>query len=424
MPKAFVWILVAISAIVLALFGLAIAIAMTTQDRSTGSLDTELNDVTVTSATTVPPQIEKPAGPIADRECWLFFGANPQRSLARTTTDLGVPRQRPLWNRGLKGYIEYPPTYCDGMLYVNTFKGVTFAIDSTTGKVRWSRRYGGTMPSSPAIDGPRLIVSSQNGTVTAVARSNGRVLWRVATAGKVESSPVVVDGTVFFGSQDGRLFAVDSETGRIRWAYNTGGRINSSPSVYGRRVCITNYSGAFFCLDRTTGNKIWSTYIKRDLLRYDSFYSSPSTDGERLYAISRSGKVVAVRASDGSVEWTHQVPGWGYTTPAVAHGLVFVGGFDGKLHAYRATTGDEIWQTYVGGRILGAPVVIGNLVFFSTLEGRTFAARVSDGKVVWRIPFGRYSPGIATERTYYFSLNGRLIAFEGRNLPRRSPASR
>jgi hypothetical protein len=28
---------------------------------------------------------------------------------------------------------------------------------------------------------------------------------------------------------------------------------------------------------------------------------------------------------------------------------------------------------------------------------------------------GRYSPGIVTERTYYFSLNGRLIAFRGRD---------
>jgi hypothetical protein len=34
---------------------------------------------------------------------------------------------------------------------------------------------------------------------------------------------------------------------------------------------------------------------------------------------------------------------------------------------------------------------------------------------VWRLRMGRYSPGIATERTYYFSLNGRLIAVRGQN---------
>ena len=74
------------------------------------------------------------------------------------------------------------------------------------------------------------------------------------------------------------------------------------------------------------------------------------------------------------------------------------------------TSGDELWSTEVGGRILGAPVVIGPYVFFSTLEKRTYALRVSDGSIAWRLPLGKYTPGIATERTYFFSLNGRLIA--------------
>jgi eukaryotic-like serine/threonine-protein kinase len=114
------------------------------------------------------------------------------------------------------------------------------------------------------------------------------------------------------------------------------------------------------------------------------------------------------------------VGGYGYTTPAVADGLVFVGGFDGKLRALRATSGNEVWQADTSGRILGAPFVVGGLVFFSTLEKRTYAARIRDGKIVWRLPMGKYSPGIATERTYYFSLNGRLIAVRGRDTVRAS----
>ena len=72
----------------------------------------------------------------------------------------------------------------------------------------------------------------------------------------------------------------------------------------------------------------------------------------------------------------------------------------------------------MGGRILGAPVIVGDLVFFSTLETETYAARASDGKIVWRYGLGKYSPGIATERAYYFSLNGMLMAFRGRDGPR------
>ena len=52
-------------------------------------------------------------------------------------------------------------------------------------------------------------------------------------------------------------------------------------------------------------------------------------------------------------------------------------------------------------------------MFFSTLGTTTYAARVGDGRLVWRIGMGKYSPGIATDRHYFFSLNGVLIAYWG-----------
>ncbi len=419
MPRALAWILAAVVVLVLVLAG-ATAALFITQDRPQGALDTNLSDVSVSENTIpepTPPVPPKPE-PTDDRRCWRTFGADPRRSLGRPDAPLGLPAREIKWSRGLGSYIEFPPVYCEGDLYVNGFSGTTFAFDAESGKIRWRRRVGGTLPSSPAIDGPRVLVASQAGTVTALSRDSGRVLWTVQTAGKVESSPVVVDGTAFFGSHDGRLFAVRSDTGRIVWAYQTGGRINASPSVFGGRVCVTTYAGSFVCLDRRTGEEEWTTFLKRDALRYESFYASPSSDGERLYSVSRAGTVYAVDASNGRVVWTAGVGGLGYTTPAVAEGRVFAGGFDGRLRAFRATSGSELWNTWVGGRILGAPVVIGPYVFFSTLEKRTYAVRASDGDIVWRLPLGRYAPGIATEETYFFSLNGRLLAIRGRDAPK------
>lgn len=416
MPKPFVWILVTVTALVLALIGLAIGIAIMKKDRPQGELDTNLEGVTVSVDTTTPAEPEPKPEPVGDRRCWRSFGGDPQRSLSRPLQNLGIPVRPYLWTRGLGGYIEYPPSYCEGMLYVNTFLGDTFAIDANTGKVAWRIHVGTEKPSTPAIDGPRLIVSSKDGAVRGIRRSDGHVLWTVQTAGKVESSPVVVDGLAYFGSTDGRLFVVQSDTGRVRWAYDTGGRINSSPSIFAGRACISTYAGSVVCVRKNTGEELWTTYVSRDTFRDESFYASASTDGARLFTVSRSGTVVCLDAETGEVLWTSEVGGYGYTTPAVSHGVVFVGGFDGKLRALQATTGKDLWETRsVPGRILGAPVVIGNLVFFSVLEKRTYAARVSDGRIVWQLPMGRYSPGIATERTYFFSVNGRLLAYHGRH---------
>jgi outer membrane protein assembly factor BamB len=423
--------LAALGLLVLAAGGLAAAWFLVVQDRPSGHVDTELKGVTVLPPK--PPQPKpkpKPRPPkktaprkprpraperIVDTPCWPNFGGDPQRSLARTEIHLGVPT-KPLWARGLRSYIEYPPSYCNGTLYVNTFGGRTFAIDALSGKVIWSRQ-GGKKASTPAVAGPRLIVSSHDGTVTAFERATGRRLWQIQTDAKVESSPVAIGNLVYFGSTDGRLFAVDTTTGKIRWAYNTGGRINASPSVYRLRICIDTYAGSVFCLNRRTGQRLWSRYFKRDFVRYESFYASPSTDGKRLYTVSRAGKVYALDASNGDVVWTQHVNSLGYSTPAVANGRVFVGGFDGSLRAFRSTTGNLLWRRYVGGRILAPALVVGDLVFFSTLEQKTYAVRATDGRLVWQLGMGKYAPGIATDRHYYFSLNGILVAFRGQRSP-------
>ncbi len=407
------------AAALLVLLGIAVAIVLS-REPSGGSLDTALSDVTVIppTFTVATPTTPKPPAVKVDRRCWTTFGGDSALSLARSDIDIGIPARK-LWARGLKSYIEFPPVYCNGVLYVNTYRGDTWAIEARTGDVVWLRRNSAVKPSSPAIAGRYLLVSAKDGSVTALDRRNGRVVWRVVVNSIVESSPAVVGRTAYFGANDGRLFAINTANGRIRWAYDTGGRINSSPSVWGNRVCITTYSGSIFCLNAKNGQKLWDTYIKRDSFRYESFYASASTDGPRLYTIARSGRVVALKSSNGDVLWTRNLNSLGYSTPAIGRDRIFVGDFRGSLHALSKTTGEEIWRANIGsGRILGPALVVGPLVFFSTLEQRTYAARVSDGKIVWELSIGKYAPGIATERAYYFSLNGILVAFPGRKSPR------
>ena len=227
----------------------------------------------------------------------------------------------------------------------------------------------------------------------------------------------MAEGIAFFGATDGRLFAVDADTGRIRWAFDTGGRINSSPSLADGRVCITTYAGSVFCLRQRDGHKLWSTYVKRDTFRYESFYASASTDGERLYTIARSGKIVALDATSGQ----HRLD-----RPRQLARLLDAGRRprpdlrrrlqrrpprvpqDGRAAALAVARRRADPRRAVRRR---RPRVL-----LDARDGDVRRAHV-DGKIVWRYGLGKYSPGIATERTYYFSLNGMLVAFRGRNVP-------
>jgi len=115
--------------------------------------------------------------------------------------------------------------------------------------------------------------------VTAYRRSDGRLLWQLETGAAVESSPLVVGGAVYAGAADGKLYALNVRTGRPLWVYNTGGRISSSPSVVGGKVCITTYGGLVTCLRRSNGQRIWAVWVRRDFVRYESFYASPRRMG-------------------------------------------------------------------------------------------------------------------------------------------------
>ena len=412
------WILLSLAILGLLVAGAAVAVYLKARERPSGELDTQLKGVSVGTADTRAITAPKKKGHhhlVDDKRCWLEFGGSPQRTLSRPSIDIGLPYRR-FWSVGLGSYIEYPPSYCGGILYVNTFGGKTVALNSHNGQRIWQKQ-GGRKPSTPAIAGPRLIVSSHDGYVTAYNRFNGRRLWRIKVAAKVESSPVAVGRLVYFGATDGRLFCIYVRTGNVKWAYNTGGRINSIPSILGNSIFVTTYAGSVWRLNRDTGRKIWSKYLSRDFVRYESFYASPSTDGKRLFTISRSGGVYALSASDGHVIWRSSVNSWGYATPAVANGRVFFGGFDGRVRALRASTGQVLWSRRLGGRFLGPAFVAGKYVFISNLERNTYGLRAADGKVLWHLDIGKYSPGIVTDRHYFFTLNGIVQAWHGRRAP-------
>ena len=63
-------------------------------------------------------------------------------------------------------------------------------------------------------------------------------------------------------------------------------------------------------------------------------------------------------------------------------------------------------------------VVTGDLTASgSNLERNTYALRAVDGKVMWHLDIGKYSPGIVTDRHYFFTLNGIVQAWHGRRAP-------
>lgn len=374
-----------------------------------GALDTELEGVREPDAAAEPSA--GPAAPPArtrhvEGPCWPVYGRTAARTSDAADLDHGIPKSR-RWAIRI-GIMEFPPSFCDGFLYVNNQKGYTYALNARTGGVVWRRKTADLYDSTPAVSGGRLFVGMFDPPgVQALDRRTGRRLWQLRAGGAVEASPVVVGGIVYATSKDRRVYALDERTGRVRWAFRTGGEVKDSPSVVGGRVYVGNYAAQVFSLDARKGTVVWERSFGGVL--GDRIYSSVPISGRTAFFATVRGSIYALDTRDGSTRWHESIPGYVYSTPAVSGGRVFIGNYPGRLYALDARTGRRLWDRPVGGTVSGSPTVIGNVVYVSTLSGgRTFGFATKTGRKVWEIGEGRYVTGIATEDALYFSMGSYL----------------
>lgn len=163
------------------------------------------------------------------------------------------------------------------LLLAATKDGVFYALNPSTGTVKWRVRVGeggetGGVEYGFATDGRYAYVpvsdlqlnGSAKGSFTAIDLSSGKIAWRVKGATNTCSgkpplcnnayldSPTVAGQVVWVGNQDGILRAYDRRNGELVWSYDTarkfigvngatgrGGSIaTGGPAVSGRRVYV------------------------------------------------------------------------------------------------------------------------------------------------------------------------------------------
>lgn len=333
------------------------------------------------------------------------------------------PPYRISWSFGARQLVEFPPAIAYGKLFFTNNPGVTFAVDTKTGKEAWRHRSGRCTASSPAVDGKLVFQAFLNGPPCNSGRSphvltgevvafdalRGRVRWRTEI-GPTESSPLVHQGRIYVGDWRGRVYALSAQTGRIVWTFRTGGRVKGAVAGLGNRVFVGSYDGRLYALDSRTGALQWRSSSQGRLGGLGRFYSTPALAYGRVFVGSTDGKVYAFGATTGDLLWSRSTGGYVYSSPAVWEKLVLVGSYSGSFYAIDAATGEVRWRFRAGGRISGAATVMGGNVYFATLSRRTFAVDARTGRQVWSFPDGEYSPLVADADRAYLIGRARIFA--------------
>ncbi|HSR51299.1 MAG TPA: PQQ-binding-like beta-propeller repeat protein [Acidobacteriota bacterium] len=232
----------------------------------------------------------------------------------------------------------------------------------------WAQK--GDAPSSPEWHqwrGPnRDGVSSEAGLLESWPEEGPPRNWRVAL-GTGYSGMAVADGRVFTLYADAR----------------------------------SEYAAAF---DVGDGSRLWRVRLGP---RYENQWgdgprATPTVDGDRVYVVSASGFLMALRASDGHEIWGIDLPGqFGGRAPSLGYSnsplvlddriiLTTAGRHSRAFAALDKNNGRVIWEGHTDPPGYSSPIAVSvdgvrQVVFFAGASATGIAPE--DGRLLWRVPW-------------------------------------
>src|SRR5204862_2123261 len=130
------------------------------------------------------------------------------------------------------GVLTATPLVARGVVYLQNMESDVYALRAGTGAVVWRRLFhaGTPGPNGLALDGGALYGSTDT-TVFALELSTGRVRWTHRILRRRESyvdiAPLAADGLVYTATTGygpgtrGAIYALDEQTGATRWRFDT-----------------------------------------------------------------------------------------------------------------------------------------------------------------------------------------------------------
>jgi outer membrane protein assembly factor BamB len=153
--------------------------------------------------------------------------------------------------------VDATPIVIGDRVYASSSSGGVYALDKTTGLVRWRLPFwDAALPSSTgnvgglASDGKTLYVSVADLGVYAIDLS-GNVIWRVGARGGGEPAAPMIFGDLLLYSLAGEgLFLADRKTGETLEYFEPGDGISAAPTVTGNgQLFVMSNRGIVYAFD-------------------------------------------------------------------------------------------------------------------------------------------------------------------------------
>jgi outer membrane protein assembly factor BamB len=302
-----------------------------------------------------------------------------------------------------------------GNVFAFSGNGLLMSL-SPDGKLLWERSlaeefgmwttHGGRV-SSPVIDGNQLIVSGltflwgqhSGGAHRFVSfdTATGQTIWMSSPEGRptdtIYANPFIADvnGTrlLFSGGSDGAMHAITVANGEPVWNWKVSQRgLNTAALMVGTDIIVTHSEenigtsqmGLIAAIPADSRGTLTDKDARWIVRGVQVGFSSPVSDGERLYALDNGGVLFAFDVKTGQQLWHRALGTIAKASPVLADGKLYIGtentGDAGGMfyiirpHADRPEILDQDWlgTPQESDLIIASPIVARGRVYLTSMS--------------------------------------------------------
>ena len=277
------------------------------------------------------------------------------------------------------------PLFADDLILIGTDKscapggiGHVYAFNKNTGAVRW--KYRTTSASTDIIRaGHRVYFGSIQDDWTALNLSDGNVAWSFSTHASnpdcdLPKSPVADETHVYIAALDGLIYSLDATSGQVTWKRKLSAQPSTALVLKDKSLFVGTSDNHIYQLKSDSGE------TKADIAVEAKPVGRPMISGDSVFFFledrsEHAGYIVSLNTDLKSVRWTQRSsPDWASERPHVARGLVIAGNCRGELAGFQVSDGAPKWKVNLKGCIRSVGDS-GDTLFAGTQEGTVYALR-------------------------------------------------
>lgn len=274
----------------------------------------------------------------------------------KTSIGEGADRRTPLTTT---------PVVAEGLVFTLDTDGNVSAFDINTGKRRWEKSIlppgehgSGALGGGIAYDSGKIFAANGFKSLSALNASDGTLAWKAVITSPARAAPTIIDGRIYLITLDDHLLVLNETDGSVLWTYagvseTTDLLGSASPAADSSLVVLPLSSGELFGLRPENGQVTWE---------------------DNLSAVRRTGSLSSISDIRG--------------LPVIDQGVVYAVSFSGRMVALDEVSGQRVWQREVGSAQM--PWAAGENVFIVTDEQQLAALTRQQGDIRWVVQLPRY----------------------------------